>query len=91
MLVLTNKGSSTGPAQIGGLPFTAANDSIYGSAAVGYASGFSSVTGAVLGLVVPNSTRIAVYQSANGAASGLTNSQFSNTSAMYFTASYAAG
>jgi hypothetical protein len=91
MLVLTSKGSSTGPAQIGGLPFTAANDSIYGSATVGYASGFSSVTGAVLALVAPNTTKLAIYQSANGSASGLTNAHFSNTSSVYFTASYAAG
>lgn len=90
MLVLTSKGSSTGPAQIGGLPFTAANDSIYASAAVGYAAGFASVSGAVLGLVTPNTTKIGLYQSASGAGSGLTNSHFSNTSAVYFSASYAA-
>jgi hypothetical protein len=90
MLVLTNKGSATGPAQIGGLPFTAANDSIYGSATVGYAAGLSSVTGAVLGLVSPNTTKVTLYQSANGAASGLTNAHFSNTSAIYFSATYAA-
>jgi hypothetical protein len=89
MLVLTSKGSSSGPAQITGLPFTAANDSIYGSLAVGYAAGFSSVTGAVLGVVLPNMTKIGLYQSGNGAAAGLTNTHFSNTSAVYFTASYA--
>jgi len=91
MLVLTNKGSASGPAQITGLPFTAANDQIYGSATVGYAAGFSSVSGAVLALVLPNLSKIGLYQSGNGAASGLTNAHFSNSSALYFTASYAVG
>jgi len=89
MLVLTNKGSATGPAQIGGLPFIAANDSVYGSVAVGVATGFSGITGSALGAVLPNTARIGLYQSANGASTGLTNTQFSNTSAIYLTASYA--
>ena len=89
MLVLTNKGSASGPAQIGGLPFTAANDSIYGSVTIGMATGFSSVTGAVIGTVTPNTSKIGVYQSANGASTGLTSTHFSNTSAIYLTASYA--
>jgi hypothetical protein len=91
MLVLTNKGSASGPAQIVGLPFPAANDSIYGSAAIGVATGFSSVTGAVIASMTPNTTKLAIFQSANGAATGLTNTHFSNTSAIYFTATYAAG
>jgi len=89
MLVLTSKGSASGPAQIGGLPFTAANDSIYGSVTVGAATGFSGITGAVLGAALPNTTRLGLYQSANGASTGLTNAHFSNATAIYFTASYA--
>lgn len=88
MLTLTSKGSSTGSAQITGLPFTSLNDFIYASCAVGYAVGFSSVTGAVTGLLLPNNSKISLYQSNNGAASGLTNAHFGNTSAMYFTVSY---
>jgi hypothetical protein len=88
MVTLTSKGSSTGSAQITGLPFTSLNDSIYASCAIGYAAGFSSVTGAVIGLLLPNASKISLYQSANGAATGLTNAHFNNTSAVYFTVSY---
>src|SRR6185369_6734530 len=52
---LTNKGSATGSATLEGLPFAAANDSIYSAVTVGFASGFSGVTGAVLALAQPNS------------------------------------
>jgi hypothetical protein len=90
MLTLTSKGTSSGPAAITGLPFTALNDSIYNSIAVGYAGGFSGVTGAVIGLIAPNASKVSLYQSANGAAAGLTNSQFTNSSIVYFTASYQA-
>lgn len=88
MLTLTSKGSATGAAQVTGLPFASLNDSIYASCAVGYASGFTSVTGAVLGLVLPNASKISLYQSNNGGAAGLTNAQLTNTSALYFTVSY---
>ena len=88
MLTLTSKGSSTGAAQIVGLPFTSLNDSIYSSCAVGYAAGFTGVTAAVLGLVLPNSAKLSLYQANNGGAAGLTNTQLTNTTAVYFTASY---
>ncbi len=90
MLTLTSKGSSTGAAQIAGLPFATPNDTIYGSVAVGYASGFTGVTAAVLGVVMPNASKVALYQSSNGAAVGLTHSQLTNTAAVYFTATYQA-
>jgi hypothetical protein len=85
---LTNKGTATGSATLEGLPFGGANDSVYSAAAVGFASGFSSVVGAVLALIQPNSTRLLLYQSNNGAAAGLTNANLTNTSALYLTASY---
>jgi hypothetical protein len=90
MLTLTSKGSSTGPASITGLPFASLNDGIYGSIAVGYAGGFSGVSGTVLGLIGPNGSKVSLYQSANGAATGLTNANFTNSSTLYFTASYQA-
>ena len=88
-LVLTSKGSLTGAAQIAGLPFTAANDGIYDSAATGLATGMSSVTGAVLCLLTPNTQKLSVYHSNNGAAAGLTNSNFGSTSQILFTLCYA--
>jgi len=85
---LTNKGTATGSATLEGLPFSAANDSIYSGAAIGYATGFASILGSILGLVQANSSRLLLYQSNNGAAAGLTNANLTNTSALYLTASY---
>lgn len=85
---LTSKGTATGSATLEGLPFSAVNDSVYSSAAIGYAVGFASLTGTVLGLVQANTTRVLLYQSNNGAAAGLTNTNLTNTSALYLTASY---
>lgn len=90
ILALTSKGSSSGGAQIVGLPFASLNDGLSGSCAIGYAAGFSSVSGAVLGVVQPNATKISLYQSANGSAAGLTNSNLTNSATVYFTAMYAA-
>ncbi len=89
-LTLSSKGTSTGAAQIGGLPFTAANDGIYGAIATGVAIAMSSVTGGVLGIVQPNTNRVNLYHSNNGAAAGLTNSNFTATSQIFFTVSYEA-
>ena len=90
MLTLTSKGTSVGAAQIAGLPFTSLNDGIYSGIAVGYATGFSSVTGAVIGLLLANASKIGLYQSNNGAGSVLTQGNVGNTSAIYFSASYQA-
>jgi hypothetical protein len=85
---LTSKGTATGSATLEGLPFAAANDSVYSGVAIGYAAAFVNVTGGVLGLVQANAARILLYQSNDGAAVGLTNVNFTNTSALYLTASY---
>jgi len=87
-LQLSSKGSLTGSVQIAGLPFNSLNDGIYAAAAVGSATGFSSVSGGVILLVQPNSARLNCYQSANGASTALTNSNLTNTSLVYFTACY---
>lgn len=88
IVTLTSKGSSTGGAQIAGLPFTSLNDSIFSSCAVGYAANFSSVTGAVLAGILANSNKVTMYHSNNGAAVALTNSNFTATTTLYFTVSY---
>ena len=85
---LSGKGSSTGAATIAGLPFTAANDGIAVAASVGFASGFSMVTGAVIATIAANASRLTVYQSGSGAASALTNSHFGNSTQMIFSATY---
>ena len=75
-IVLTSKGTSTGAAQIAGLPFTAANDGIYSSAAGGLATGMSSVVGAVLCCCAPNTQKLNCYHSNNGAGVGAHQRQF---------------
>ncbi len=88
IVTLTSKGSSTGGAQIAGLPFTSLSDSIFSSCAVGYAASFSSVTGAVIAGILANASKVTIYHSNNGAAAALTNSNFTNTTTLYFTVSY---
>ncbi len=88
MLTLTSKGTSTGGAQISGLPFTAINDGTYCGVSVGFASGMSSVVGAVQGMVRPNSTRIDIYHSNNGSSVLLSNTNFTNASIIYLCAAF---
>jgi hypothetical protein len=90
IVALTSKGTSAGAAQIAGLPFTSLNDSILGGCSIGYANGFTSVTGAILGLVQANSNKISLYYSGNGAAVGMTHSHLTNTTSLYFTTCYQA-
>jgi hypothetical protein len=85
---LTNKGSATGSATLEGLPFGAINDTIYGGAAVGYATGFSGITGAVLAIVQPATARLLLMHSNNGTSTSLSNANLGNTSAIYLTVSY---
>ena len=86
-ITLTSKGTATGAAQIGNLPFTAANDTIYAPVPT-WAAAMSSVVGAMLLMVKPNDTKLNCYHTNNGAGVGLTNSNFTNTSQLYFTAAY---
>lgn len=87
-LTLSAKGSSTGAATIAGLPFTSADDGIAAAASVGFASGFSLVSGAVLATLPPNSDRLSLYQSSNGSASALSHSNATNGSQIVFCVSY---
>ena len=44
----------------------------------------------MIGVVQPNSSKINLYHSNNGAAGNLANTQFSNTSTIFLTVSYEA-
>jgi hypothetical protein len=87
-IVLTAKGSSTGTAEIEGLPFAPLNDGNPTSCAIGFASGLAGIAGAALGLVQSASGKIGLYQSANGAAAPLSHSYFTDTANLNFTATY---
>jgi len=86
-IMLSSKGTAAGAAQIGNLPFIAANDTIY-AAVPTWSSGMSSVVGAMLMMVKPNDNKLNCYHTNNGAGVGLSNSNFSNTSQLCFTAMY---
>ena len=82
IVTLTSKGSSSGTATIGGLPFTSANDGLNPAGTVGLATGMASMTGAVLAVVIANTTRIQTYQSSDGAATALSNTHFTNAASL---------
>jgi len=85
---LSAKGSSTGAMTIAGLPHAAANDGVNGAASIGLATGFSVMSGAVLGTIAANASRIALYQSSNGSATALTASNATNALQLVFSAAY---
>lgn len=88
ILALSNKGSSTGGAGITGLPFTTMNANPLSSVAVSYAVNMAAITGTVQGLIMVSDNKITLFHSNNGASAGLTNANFANTSAIYFSLSY---
>jgi hypothetical protein len=87
-LALTSKGSATGAASITGLPFAALSGDVGASCCVGRATGFTGITGAVVGLLPAGGSAIALSHSNNGAATALTNTQLTNTSDIRFSVSY---
>jgi hypothetical protein len=87
-IVLSSKGSATGAARIAGLPFASLNDGIPTAAAIGFASNFSGLGGALQGVVGANATTTDLYQAAAGGVSALSDVQFTNTAELAFTASY---
>ncbi len=87
-LMLSAKGSSVGAATIAGLPFAAADDGIPQSGLVGLASGVSAMTGVVIAVLAANTDQLSLYQSANGSAAALTDSNFPSGAALAFSVTY---
>jgi len=87
-LVLTAKGSATGTAAVTGLPFANADDGLYVSASIGFTSGLSGLTGAVIGVVAPAASRISLFASNNGASVTLNNGHFSAATQLYVAVTY---
>jgi hypothetical protein len=80
-LVLSAKGTSTGPAVIGPLPFTVGADNV--AAFIGFVDGMASIVGGMTALAVATTTNVNVYQTGTGTSAQLTNANFTNTSQMY--------
>jgi hypothetical protein len=87
-VTLTSKGSASGSATLTGLPWTALGDAIYTPASVGYAAAMAGITGAVLAMVPPGTSRLNLYQSNNGTAAVLSNANLTNTSTLYIAGAY---
>lgn len=79
---LSAKGSSTGSANITGLP-TASMATATQNVGAFYRSGFTGLTGAGGGLIDVSSTAIILYHASSTGASLMTNSEFSNSSLLY--------
>ena len=88
LLVITNKGSSTGDAAIGNLPFTSVSGqtNYLGAYIAGYGFTFADFQYA---RIAPNSTTIDLAEVTNaGVATSLTNADFTNSVDLYFSAHY---
>lgn len=83
---LSAKGSSTGTARLGGLPFTSmAQDG--GSFIAGYTANLSTITGAVMGTLGASATT-ANLTNGNGNPSNLSDTNFANNSQINFAGTY---
>jgi hypothetical protein len=80
LLQLSSKGSSTGAAQIAGLPFASLSSSVLAAMSVGWAASVSGLSGTLQGTVGNGATTVSLYASSGGSSSAVTNSNFSNSS-----------
>lgn len=85
---LSAKGSSTGVALIGSLPFTSIAE--YAAAWCGYARNFSGLVAGMTGYVGPSATAITVENLTTTGTTGATQATFADTSEFVFGATYMA-
>ena len=78
-IVLTNKGTATGAATITGLPFTSRNDVSAGMGTINYSVNMASLSTTPFLGVQAISKVASIYQGGAGGASGLTDTNFQNT------------
>lgn len=83
-VILTNKGSSTGQAQITGLPFNVGSDSVSNLRV-----GSITSSGTIQNVMFATANKIFLYQiSAIGVSAEITDTNFANDSALNFSATY---
>lgn len=85
-IVLSAKGTSTGAALVGGLPFACANT--FGSVLIGYYSGFATMAGPFTGHVAVGQTSFTPYLGGATGVAQLTDANFTATSNFTFTCAY---
>ena len=79
-ITLSNKGSSTGIAQITNLPFASANSGFGSTATSGNWGAMSGIVGNIAGLILNNSTTMSLNMSGAAAAAAMGETNFTNTS-----------
>lgn len=86
---LTSKGSSTGGALITGLPFTSTGTDAYVPASI-FIADWALITGQLMPRSSTNSTYIDIYQVVSSSYSGITNTNFTNTTGFQISGMYSA-
>lgn len=90
-VTLSAKGSSTGVADVTGLPFTTLNSAnVFNSFPIGYYQNLSSVSYMVCGLINPNATSLRLQTGGTASTTSLTDANFNNNSQLVFSAMYRA-
>lgn len=87
-VTLSAKGTSTGAARIGGLPFTSA--AAYGAVTIGWYAAMSGLAAAMAGYMDPSNSSFALMVHGAANTTGITDANFSATSSIIFTAAYRA-
>lgn len=90
-ITLTNKGSSTGAAVIGGLPAALGASAALTTPLFFLATGLTlTANNQLAGICLANTATIALYEALAGAAATIDNTKFTNTTSIYFAGSYRA-
>jgi hypothetical protein len=88
-IILSNKGTSTGGASIGGLPFTSANtNGNYGAVSLGFADAVSSFDKTLTFIIDPNATTIGLRYCNGTNYVDLNDTNFTNTSNIIVSGTY---
>ena len=87
-LLLSAKGSSTGPATIAGLPFASADDAIPHGGSIGFVTGLAGISGGVTAMLPPNMDRLALYQSSGGSGVPLAEVNFTSGAMLAVSVTY---
>lgn len=90
-IVFSEMGSSTGDADISGLPFTSNGSNPFGGLYSPFYANMSSVTGGVVGSVNPGTTTAQLRDQGTSGANPLTHANFTDTSYLTLTGCYTAG
>lgn len=90
VMALTNKGASTGTARLTGLPFAIAAGNAALGAACFYHDSMATIDAVVIGLFTTGGTTVTLATGGAATATVLTQANFQNTTALYFTFTYRA-